>query len=87
MTIKEVVAKYGEPRRVNVGALGVHGMTDLRLIMAYPSMLTLVRFSIQDERPHVLKPSRPVRNIAYDVTFDDESSLKLGEWHEYGVCP
>jgi hypothetical protein len=84
ITVQEVVAKYGEPEGVKVGALGVHGMTDAQLIMVYPIMLTLVRFSIQDEGPYILEPSTPVRNITYAVIFDEEFSLDWEEWHGYG---
>lgn len=83
IVVQDVVDKYGEPDGVMVSVLGVHAL-DYQLILAYPSMFTLVRLSLQDEAPYVLKPSTPVKNIAYDVVFDEEFSRGWEEWHGYG---
>ena len=85
VTVQEVVAKYGEPESVQVGALGVH-VLDYQLILAYPKMLTLVRLSLQQEYPYVLRPETPVKNIVYDLEFGGEFSLD-GVWHGYGEYP
>ena len=83
ITVQDIVEKYGEPEGVTVGGLGVH-VIDYQLIMAYPTMLTLVRLSLQDEGPYILEQSTLVRNVAYDVIFDEEFSLDWEEWHGYG---
>lgn len=83
ITVQEIVAKYGEPDGIEVGALGMHGMTDYQLIMAYPSMLTLIRLFIQEEGPYVLEPSTSVENITYAVVFGELPYADPSYWREW----